>query len=244
MRTSFRVAILICCCVLLRAPCASALSVAPLVLELSSGSTNRTAQFLVENDSASAKPVEVTIFEVEMLENGEQRRTLAPSEFVIFPAARLLPAHSKQLFRVQWAGGALAKSKTYVFALNELAVKMPEEKSGVQVVFNFDVVANIAPPSGSRTLDIIASEVVNRGGHRYASLLLSNAGNVHARLSDATVTLRSGSWTKVISPGELQLLLGVGLVQPGKKRRLIIPFDLPAQVMNVVAEISYQRNLK
>ncbi len=240
----FKVFVLVCSGMFVSVHCARALSVAPLVLELSSGSTNRSAQFLVENDSANSKPVEVTVFEVEISENGEQRRTLSPSEFIIFPATRLLPPHSKQLFRVQWAGRPLAKSKTFVFALNELAVKMPEEKSGVQVVFNFDIVANVAPPSGSRTLDVINSEIVNRNGHRYASLLLSNSGSVHANLSDATVTLRAGSWSKAISPGELQLLLGVGLVQPGKRRRLIIPVELPAQAANVVAQISYERSLK
>jgi P pilus assembly chaperone PapD len=220
------------------------MSVAPLVLEMGSGASNRSAQFLVENDSANSKPVEVTVFEIELAENGEQRRSQASSEFIIFPATRMLPPHSKQLFRVQWAGSPLAKSKTFVFALNEIPVKMPNEKTGVQVVFNFDIIANVAPPSGSRTLDIVSGEVVSRNGHSYPSFLLSNSGNVHAKLSDATVTLKAGSWMKTVTPGELQLLLGAGLVQPGKRRRLIIPVDLPAQAISVSADISYQKNLK
>lgn len=244
MRTLTRVLILAAGSLLSSSYWAEAMSVAPLVLEMGSGASNRTAQFLVENDSASSKPVEVTVFEVELLENGEQRRSPASSEFIIFPATRMIPPHTKQLFRVQWAGSPLANSRTFVFALNEIPVKMPEEKTGVQVVFNFDIVANVAPPSGSRTLDIVSSEVVNRNGRRYASFLFSNSGNVHAKLSDATVVLKSGSWTKTVTPGELQLLLGAGLVQPGKRRRLIIPVDLPAQATSVAADISYQKTLK
>jgi P pilus assembly chaperone PapD len=244
MRANFKVIALACCSALFGVNGAAALSVAPLVLELSSGSANRSAQFLVENDSASSKPVEVAVYEVEVAENGEQRRRPASSDFLIFPATRLLAPHSRQLFKVQWVGNPLPKSKTFIFALNELPVKMPEQKSGVQVIFNFDIIANVAPPSGTHTLDVVSSGLVNQNGHRYPSLLLSNTGNAHAKLSDAVVTFRVGAWSRTLTPGELQSLLGAALVQPGRRRNFVIPVDVPAQASAFTVEISYPKNLK
>ena len=223
---------------------AYALGVTPLVVELSSGAANRTTQIIVENDSSNDVPIEVEVSKVDLDENGGQHLSPAPSEFLIFPSTRMLKPHAKQVFRIQWLGAPLAKSETFIFAVNQLPVTMPEAKSGVQVIFNFDVIANVAPPSGTRSLDVVSTTTVTEGGKRYASLLLSNAGNVHAKLSDATLTLKSGSWSKTITPGELQLRLGAAVVQPGKRRRFVIPIELPAQTTNLLAELAYQKSLK
>ena len=213
-------------------------------MELSSGAANRTTQIIVENDSANDTPIEVEVFKVDLDENGGQHLSPAPSEFLIFPATRMLKPHAKQVFRIQWLGASLAKSETFIFAVNQLPVTMPEAKSGVQVIFNFDVIVNVAPSAGTRSLDVVSTTTVTEGGKRYASLLLNNAGNVHAKLSDATLTLKSGSWSKTITPGELQLRLGAAVVQPGKRRRFVIPIELPAQASNVLAELAYQKSLK
>jgi P pilus assembly chaperone PapD len=223
---------------------ARALGVTPLIVELSSGASNRTTQIMVENDNSSDTPIEIEIFLVDLDENGGQHLTPAPSEFVVFPPSRMLKPHSKQVFRVQWAGAPLAKSQTFIFAVNQLPVKMPGDKSGVQVLFNFDVIANVAPPSGTRSLEVLAAETVTEAGKRYASLLIGNSGNVHAKLSDATLTLRSGSWSQTVTPGELQLRLGAAVVQPGKRRRFRIPVELPAQASAVTAEIAYPKGVK
>ena len=102
----------------------------------------------------------------------------------------------------------------------------------------------MAPPSGTRSLDVVSTTTVTEKGKTYPSLLLSNAGNVHARLSDATLTLKSGSWSRTVTPGEHQLRLGAAVVQPGKRRRFVIPIELPAQASGVTAELSYQKSLK
>ena len=223
---------------------ARALGVTPLVVELSSGASNRASQIVVDNDNATDTPIEIEIFRVELDENGGQHLTPAPLDFVVFPPSRMLKPHSKQVFRIQWVGAPLAKSETFIFAVNQLPVKMPAEKSGVQILFNFDVIANVAPPSGTRSLEVLAAETVMEGGKRYASLLIGNSGNVHAKLSDATLTLRSGGWSQTLTSGELQLRLGAAVVQPGKRRRFRIPVELPAQASSVTAELAYPKASK
>jgi fimbrial chaperone protein len=239
MRTSFKLPILAFFGFFASVSGANALGVTPLVLELSSGSANRTAQIIVENDSASDTPLEIEVYKVELDENGGQQRSPAKSNFLVFPPTRMLKPHSKQVFKIQWVGGALAKSETYILGVNQLAVEMPDAKSGVQVVFNFDIIANVSPPSGTRKLDLVSTSTVTESGKRYPSLLLSNSGNIHAKLSSASLTLTSGNWSKTLTAAELQLRLGAAIVQPGKKRRFLIPVELPAQAATVAASLSY-----
>lgn len=223
---------------------AQALGVTPLVLELSSGAANRSAQIVVNNDSAAPTPIEIRAFRAELDESGHVQLAQAPSDFIIFPPSKILAPHSKQVFKVQWAGAPLAKSHTYALVVDQLPVAMPNSASGLQVVFNFEVIANVSPPSGTRSLDVLSSSIVTVNGKRFASLLLSNPGNVHAKLSDANVTLQSGSWSKLVGSADLQQRLGVAIVQPGKKRRFVIPVELPANATSVSAQISYEKALR
>ena len=218
---------------------AEAVGVTPLVLELRSGSEGRTAQIVVSNDTATDTPVEISIQRVEIDEDGETHRTPASADFVVVPPMRLIPPHGKQVFKIQWANAPLAKSQCYSFMVMQPQVKMPDTQTGVQINFRFQVLVFVAPPSGTRTLDLQASSVTTVAGKRYASLLIGNSGNTHAVLADATVTLRSGSWSRTILPSEMQRLIGVGTVQPGKKRRVTIPVELPAGASGLTADISY-----
>jgi fimbrial chaperone protein len=223
---------------------ASALGVEPLLIELSSGSAGRSAQFVVQSHEPGSTPIEIEVFRVELDEEGRQSVKPAPADFIVFPPARMLNPYGKQVFKIQWAGAPLTKSQTYVFEVKQLGVKMPGDLSGISVTFNFAVYVNVAPPSGTRTLDVLSSSVVTKDGKRFASLLLSNSGNVHARLSEASVVLRSGSWSKAIGAGELQTAMGASLVQPGKKRRFLLPFELPREATQVTAEISYAKAMR
>ena len=218
---------------------ARAMGVTPLVIELRSGSTNRSAQIIVNNDAAVDAPVEIDIQRVDLDEDGQQHLFPGKSDFVIFPPMRLIPAHAKQVFKLQWAGAALAKSQTYLFLVTQPPVQMPNAQSGVLIDFKFQVIVNVAPPSGTRSIDLVASSVVTSGGKKYASLVVSNSGNVHALLGDATVTLRSGSWSRVLPSGDLQQIFGLGAVQPGKKRRFLFPVESPRDTTTVAAEVSY-----
>jgi fimbrial chaperone protein len=218
---------------------AVAIGVTPLVVELRSGGEARSAQIVVNNDSAQDTPVELSINRVEMDESGEQHLTPASADFIIFPPMRLVPPHGKQVFKIQWAGAPLSKSQCYSFFVQQPHVKMPDAQSGVQIEFQFQVLVYVAPPSGTRTLDLRSSSVSMVEGKRYASIVIANAGNVHAFLGDATLILRTGSWSKTFLPGDIQKLIGLGTVQPGKSRRFVIPAELPAGADSIAADVSY-----
>ena len=67
--------------------------------------------------------------------------------------------------------------------------------------------------------------------------MVENATRVHALLQNATIQLSSGSWSQTLTPSMINDKIGLGLVQPGKRRRVVLPIDLPADVKSVQANI-------
>ncbi len=66
---------------------------------------------------------------------------------------------------------------------------------------------------------------------------------MYSSFSDSKLTLQSGSWRKVISPGELWQLVGYGVVLPGKTRRILVPADVPGGADKIIASLDYKPKL-
>ena len=75
--------------------------------------------------------------------------------------------------------------------------------------------------------------------------MLENDSNVHSYLSATRLRLEMKNeqgksiWKKTYNPGELGQSVGLGLVQPGKKRRMVLPFELPENTGKITASIRY-----
>jgi P pilus assembly chaperone PapD len=235
------------CVLLLQISSAFATSVEPTELEISSAGAGRTAQLTVHNDNARQVPFDLQIFRVEIDETGEVRRTPS-SDFIVFPPQRLIDAHGAQVFRIQWAGAPLQKSQTYLALVRQLPVKMPKESTGMQVVVNIETLIHVAPASGTHTLDLVSAGIATVKGDnkekRVPALLLSNSGNVNAVLADARITLRDGDWSKTLTPADLRQMVGIGVLQPGKRRKFLLPLELPPNVTKLNAEISYETAMR
>jgi P pilus assembly chaperone PapD len=118
---------------------------------------------------------------------------------------------------------------------------MPEGKSGVQVVFNFATIVNIAPPGGKSAIDLVKTGVdKDDKGKTRPTLTVKNPGNVYAKLTDATIKLSGGGWSETLPPEKLRQVMGVGLIQPGKTRRFLLPVDMPDSVKQITASIDYK----
>jgi P pilus assembly chaperone PapD len=222
---------------------AHAMSVTPVVVEMTSAGTGSRATLQVINNGAAPLPVEIEISRVELGTNGEQTLKRADGDFRIFPAQAMVPPGATQVFRLQWAGEPnLNASQSYIASVNQLPVKLAKPVSGVNIVFNFATIVNVAPVKGERHLSLVSTGVGrDKSGRNRPALTISNPGNIHARLSDATVTLQRGSWTRTLKPDEIRQVVGVGLVQPGKQRRFVIPVDLPPGGGQIAARIEYAK---
>ena len=135
---------------------AEAMKVRPLVLEMKSAGREARSTLQVINDGANQLPVEIVVYQMELDENGEQTTTEAGDNWLIFPPQSMVPAGSSQTFRIQWVGDPeIPQSRSYIFSVNQVPVQMPEGQSGVQVVFNFAAIVNLAPPRGESALELV-----------------------------------------------------------------------------------------
>ncbi len=223
---------------------AAATSVSPIQLEMTSaGATSRT-QITANNSGQTPLALEARVQRLELDENGQQIFSRAGDEFLIFPPQAMIPPGGTQVFRVEWLGGPeLPASQTFQLALSQIPVKTAKNQSTVQVVMSFGVVINVAPFKGAPEIRVIGTGVT--GGDKKASarqptITVENSGKVHALLQEATIKVSSGSWSQTLSPHDFAQKVGMGLVQPGKRRKFTLPIELPASVGSIQAVIDYK----
>lgn len=219
---------------------AHAMSVTPLTVDMTTA--RGASQISVTNDGAKSLPVEIVVSRLELDEKGEMTTTPAPDDFIIFPPQAIVKPGSSQAFRIQWAGDPqLNTSQNYIFSVNQVPVKMPAGQSGVQVVFNFAAVVNIAASNGSAEINLIQAGVgKDAKGKLHPEITVKNPGNSYAKLTDATIKLSGGSWSETLAPDKLRQIVGIGLVQPGKTRKFVLPVDVPDGVKQITANIDYK----
>src|SRR4051812_8879095 len=94
------------------APSALATTVQPVVIDISVAGNGRSQSITVENTNADRLPVEIRVEELAFTEDGV--RVVGPSrDLTVFPAQAVIQPGRTQSFRVQWAGGAVDRSKSY-----------------------------------------------------------------------------------------------------------------------------------
>ncbi|MFC6199510.1 molecular chaperone [Ponticaulis profundi] len=223
------------------------MSVTPIVFDLEAAGRNANTQLRVTNTSTGDIPVAISVSEVTMSEAGEVSAASADDDFVIFPFQALIPPGATQVFRVQYVGDPeLEASKSYIFSVAQQPVALPEGVSGIQILYNFEVVGSVSPLGGEADLTLLSSELVtNDDGTRRAALTVKNPSNTHAYLSGSRLELTAKDetgeqvWSRSWRPQEIGQTVGVGLVQPGKDRRFVLPFDLPEGGSSLEASIRY-----
>ena len=218
---------------------AHAMSVTPVHIEMQSAGRSARSQVKVTNTSNRPLPVEIGIEKFKLSVNGNRKNSKAGDDFLVFPPTALIKPGASQVFRIQWVGEPLLKrSESYMVNVNQLPVKLPKGRSAVQIVMSFGVNINVAPPKGRPTLQIAGTGVTrSKDGKRYPTVTVSNGSNVHGLMTSGTLKLAGGSWSKTLPPTFLRQRVGIGLVQPGAKRRFVIPVALPRGVTKVQASL-------
>lgn len=212
-----------------------ALSISPTQVELVSAGSHNRAQITVINTSSEPLPVEAVIQSISLDETGVAKPVKATDEFLVMPPQALIAPGATQNFRIQWLGDPmLGSSQSYMLYMNQIPIKLPQGRSGVQVVMSMGVMINVAPPQGAPALQVVDTGVAtDRHGKRRPTLTVQNPSKVHALLPQSTIRLAAGGWSSTLTPGLLSETIGIGLVQPGKRRKFVLPVELPAGVANV-----------
>ena len=222
---------------------AEAMSVTPIQVEMNSSGPGGRAQIIVTNEGKDPLPVEIKLERLSLGESGERSLSKAPDNFLIFPPQALIKPGSAQVFRIQWVGEPLlSASESYMMSVNQIPVKLPTGKSAVQIVMSFGVVINVAPPQGLPELKLVGSgvETDKKTGKRHPTITVENPTKIHALLPQSIIQVSSGGWSHTLSQSELGQRVGIGLVQPGKKRKFVLPVDLPANVSSVQASLDFK----
>ncbi len=222
--------------------CALAMSVSPIHVEMTTTGSQGRAQITVTNDSRHAMPVEVGIQRMVVDDTGGRTLSEASDDFFVFPPQATIAAGATQVFRVQWVGEPLLQeSQSYLIAISQVPLKLPPGKSAVQIVMSFGVLVNVAPPQGEPTLRLVETgSITAKDGKRYPTITVENPAKVHALLPQSTIQLSAAGWSRTFPPAELSDKVGIGLVQPGKRRTFILPAELPASVTRVQASIDFR----
>ena len=218
------------------------MSVEPLVLDIDSVGKGATQSFKVINDSVSPMPVEIGIGHMEIGPGGEQREVPADKDFIVYPPQTTIPKGGAQIFRVQWIGDpAIKASRNYRFSVSQVTLKRLEKAAGIQFAISFGVIVSVSPPQGKADIIVIAAtSVKGKDGKQAVALNVKNPGNKHAYLRDAAIALSGRGWSTKLTAYEVQQKIGLGIVQPGKERRFLLPVEVPRNVSDITASIDYQ----
>lgn len=207
----------------------SAMTVSPVHVELLSAGSRNRAQITVINNSDAPLPVEAILMEASLDEFGRARTVKSGEDFLIMPPQALIPPHATQNFRVQWLGNPLIESsRSYLLYFSQVPVQRSKQLAAVQVVMSVGVMINVAPPRGTFSLDVVSAAIGDAGGRQRPIIMVKNPTNIHAQLRETTIHLQRGGWSKTLSPALIEQIVGIGLVQPGHRRRFILPVDVPA----------------
>ena len=213
----------------------------PIHVEMKSVGGPSRSQVTVTNTGTAPLPVETALEKLLLDEDGKRKMSKAGEEFLVFPPQAIIPPGGTQVFRLQWVGEPqLAQSQSYIFSVSQVPVQFPKGQSKVQVVMSFGVIINVAPTDGAPALKVVGSGLINDKGKRRAYVTVENPTKTHALLPEGKLSLTGEGWSQSLTQAEIREKIGIGLVQPGKRRKFVIPLDVPASVSSVQANLDYK----
>jgi fimbrial chaperone protein len=223
------------------APPAAAMTVSPTQLEMVSIGAGAHARITVTNTDEQPLAVEAILSRATLDEAGVPATSASGDDFLVMPPQAIIAPGGTQNFRIQWLGDPLIESsQTYLLYISQIPVKR-RGTSVVQVVVSIGVMINVAPPQGLPSLEVVSTGVVSdRSGVRRPTVTVENPSPVHALFPQSSVLLSSGSWSETVPAGLLSERIGIGLVQPGHRRRFILPVELPPYVTSVRASVDFR----
>lgn len=221
---------------------AAATSVTPVHVEMTSAGRGSRTQVTVTNTGSVPLPVEASLQKLRIGDTGERRFGNAGDQFLVFPPQAMIPAGGVQVFRVQWVGDPLLKaSETYLLSISQIPVKQSKGATGIQLAASFGVVINVAPPQGEPKLRLVETRVArDDDGTLRPVITVENPTNVHALLPQSTIRLSAGNWSETLTPPVLGQRLGIGVVQPGARRKFVLPAEVPANVSSLNVSLDFK----
>lgn len=231
---------------LLQPVAAAAMTVQPVVLNLSPGGRNMAQVVTVTNSFTYPLAVELRVEDLTVDQDGVRGAGRDSGDLLVFPPQAMIQPGQTQSFRVQYVGDPqLARSKHYYVTVAQLPVQMQQGQSAVQVLYNFQVLVSVSPQGAKPQIKVDSAQIEDGGNGRSLPVVtFTNTAAAHGYLSDGTIRLvqRDGAgrviFNRTFSAPEVQQAIGYGLVGAGQSRRVTFPVELPAAAGTVQASFN------
>lgn len=215
---------------------ASAMTVQPVVIDLSTAGRAMSDVIIVENTFDRPLAVEASTQTLELTEDGVHATGDDSGELAVFPPQATIQPGERQNFRVQYVGDpALAKSKHFYVTVAQLPVEAVEGASNIQLLYNFQVLVSVAPGNAKPAIAISSAEIGRDAeGAPVPVIVAANSSPAHGYLSRGRleVVQRDAAGREVfrqeLSGPQFQQALGYGLIGGSQSRRITLPEPLPA----------------
>ncbi|WP_120717441.1 fimbria/pilus periplasmic chaperone [Tsuneonella amylolytica] len=228
-------------CVAMPLAHADAMTVQPVVIDLETAGRGMSQVVTVENTFATPLPVELTVQQLELTDDGVKLTGVDPGDLLVFPPQALIQPGQTQAFRVQYVGDPdLSTSKHYYITVAQLPVKLPEGQSAIQILYNFQVLVSVGPQGMKADLAVTGSTVdTANAGHREPLVTVHNNSAKYGYLSQGRlrVVAKDAAGKEVLretmTGPEIQQRMGFGLVGGNQSRKVRLPVELPAEAGTV-----------
>lgn len=198
--------------------------VTPMVFELDPIGSGSSKSLRIENTKEQSLTVEFVATKISLDEFGNESRTPADNDFLIYPPQALIPGGKTQIVKVRYIGDpTILESNAYRVSVNQLPVQVERGFQGVGVVVNFNTLVNVSPIDSTAQLSVID---IAKGADDQWDILIENKGNRFSRLSKTVWQVTSTvdtSNTKLIKKSEVADMTDKNLVIPNSTLRLSIP---------------------
>jgi fimbrial chaperone protein len=206
---------------------AATLGISPVRVVLSA--SVRSTLVTLSNKTDDESQVEVSVS--TWAEDGKGQAVLAPSEDLsVFPLLVTIPPRGEKRVRVGLAKrDVVVTERTYRLFLQELPPsKAGGEQAGVRMVMRFSLPVYVQP---SKPAAIVSAEgLAVEGGH--ARFRLVNAGNAHAKLTEAVLTGKDPGGAITFAKS-----LDVRVLLAGGRRELDVPLSLDECLPSATLEL-------
>ncbi len=226
-----------------------ATTVRPLVIDLSTTGRGINQTILVENTSATALPVELLAEEFTIDAGVTHMTGRDPGDLVMFPRQAVIQPGQTQTFRIQYVGDpTLTRSKHYYVTVAQVPVRGRQGESGVQVVFNFQVLVSVGPQSARSALRVQSTGIGrNEAGQPVPVVTMANDSTTYGYLSRGRLRIiqRNAAGREVfrrtLTGPEIGQSIGMGLINSGQQRQFVLPGVLPIEAGIIEARYTPDR---
>jgi fimbrial chaperone protein len=228
---------------------ATAMTVQPVIVDLTTSGSQGTALVSVENSGKDPLPVELRVTEANFIDTGLTPSDRTSEDILVFPPQALIPPGETQSFRLQYLGDpGLAKSRHFFVTVAQLPVKLPEGTSAIQIVYNFNVIVSVAAPGAKPDISVVSGQIAkSEDGKPVAGFTVRNAGETYDYLINGRLRFvqkdAAGKeiFRKTLAGDEIQQIIGFGLIGPEVTRTFATSIELPSAEGTLNVEFTPER---